>query len=57
MRVIAVVLPNGGQHTVVIGVQIKPLLRGVAGNVRQEKAGGDEEWLVVRSLLDLLDRP
>ena len=55
--VAAVVGEEGGQHRVVVGVEVKPLLRGVAGHMRQEEAGRQEEGLVPGGILDLLDGP
>ncbi len=43
-------------HTL-FGIQIEPLLRRVAEDVRQEEAGGEKERLRLLSLLQLIDGP
>jgi hypothetical protein len=48
---------DDGQHAVVVGIQIEPLLRRVAGYVREEKSRREEERPVLRRRLDLFDRP
>ena len=48
---------EGRQHGVVVGEQIEPFLSGIAGDMRQEEAGGKEERLIIGCGLELFDGP
>ena len=56
-RVVAVVVENWGEHGIVVRIEVKPLLGGVEGDVRQKESAGQEEGLVFRHVVELVNRP